>query len=259
MIDTHAHIDFESYDNRLKDVLSNAEKQGVEKIIIPGVTPKDYHRIVTLIEQYDFLFGAIGVHPSDVEEYNEEVQDQILELAKHPKIVAIGEVGLDYYWDKSKVDRQKEIFRAQIDIAKQVIKPVIVHDRDAHEDTLKILKETSASEVGVVMHCFSGSVEFAQQCVREGFYIALGGVVTFKNAKKPKEVGAKIPLEHLLLETDSPFLTPVPHRGEENEPAYVKYVAQEIAKLKNISVEEVVNQTTKNAYDLFKFGGLKNG
>ncbi len=257
MIDTHAHVDFECYDSRLEEVLSNAKKEGIEKIIIPGVRAKDYQKIVELIEKHDFLYGAVGVHPSEATEYSEQVHQQIRELAKHPKMVAIGEIGLDYYWDKTNIDKQKEIFKAQIDIAKEVNKPILVHDRDAHEDTFNILKEKNASDVGVVMHCFSGSVEFAQQCVKEGYYIALGGVVTFKNAKKPKEVASKIPLENLLLETDSPYLTPTPYRGEENEPSYVRFVAQEIADLKGISLQEVDSQTTKNAYKLFNFDGNK--
>lgn len=253
MIDTHAHLDFECYGDKLAQILANAQLAGVEKIIIPGVRPKDYHKIIDLIEKHDFLYGAVGVHPSEAETYNDEVHRQTLELAKHPKIVAIGEIGLDYYWDKSMVEKQKEIFKAQIEIAKIVNKPVLIHDRDAHEDTFNILKEMNATDVGVVMHCFSGSPEFALQCIKEGFYIALGGVVTFKNAKKPKEVAEKIPLEKILLETDSPYLTPTPYRGQENEPAYVKYVAEEIANLKNISFEDVDIQTTKNAYDLFNF------
>ena len=258
MIDTHAHIDFECYENKIDEILNNAKNNGIEKIIIPGVRPKEYKKIINLIEKYDFLYGAVGVHPSETGEYNEEVRSQILELAKHPKIVAVGEIGLDYYWDKTTIDAQKKMFIEQINIAKEVGKPILVHDRDAHEDTLTILKETQAGDVGVVMHCFSGSVEFAQQCVKEGYYIALGGVVTFKNAKKPKEVAQKIPLEKLLLETDSPYLTPTPYRGQENEPAYVKYVAQEIADLKGISVQEVDMQTTKNADELFKFDRIEN-
>lgn len=253
MIDTHAHLDFDCYKDTLQSKLDILKTSGIEKVVIPGVRPKDYYKIIDLIEKHDFLYGAVGVHPSEIESYDDNVNKQISELVKHPKILAIGEIGLDYYWDKSAIERQKEVFKAQIEIAKAANKPILVHDRDAHEDTFNILKELDAKSVGVVMHCFSGSSEFALRCVKEGYYIALGGVVTFKNAKKPKEVAEKIPLEHLLLETDSPFLTPTPFRGEENEPAYVKYVAEEIANLKGISFEEVDIQTTKNAYALFKF------
>lgn len=259
MIDTHTHLDFESYDDKFEKICQNALSAGVEKMVIPGVASKKYSKIIHLIEKYDFLYGAIGVHPSDVMELEHGFENEILELGKHPKVVAIGEVGLDYYWDKTNIERQKEIFKLQIDIAKELKKPLLIHDREAHEDTFNILKEKNAAEVGVVMHCFSGSSEFALQCVKEGYYIALGGVVTFKNAKKPKEVAQNVPLNRLLLETDAPYLTPTPYRGQENEPAYVKFVAQEIAKLKNITFEEVDFQTTKNACELFKFCEQKNG
>ena len=254
MIDTHTHLDFECYDDKIDEICKNAINTGVEKMIIPGVRIKYFNKIINLIDKYDFLYGAVGVHPSEVTDLEDNYLDLMLEIAKHPKIVAIGEIGLDYYWDKENIEKQKEVFNSQIELAKKVNKPLLIHDRDAHEDTFKILKAHNASEVGVVMHCFSGSKEFALQCIKEGYYIALGGVVTFKNAKKPKEVAEKVPLENLLLETDAPYLTPVPYRGEENQPAYVKYVAEEIAKIKNISFEEVDKQTTKNAYELFKFG-----
>lgn len=256
MIDTHTHLDFECYDAKFDEICKNALDFGVEKMIIPGVQPSGFSKIINLIEKYDFLYGALGLHPSDVKEVQKGFEKEILELGKHPKIVAIGEIGLDYYWDKDNKEEQKEIFKVQIDIAKELNKPLIIHDRDAHEDTFKILKEKNTKEIGVVMHCFSGSTEFALECVKEGYYIALGGVVTFKNAKKPKEVAEKVPLNKLLLETDSPYLTPTPYRGQENQPAYVKYVAEEIAKIKNISFEEVDLQTTKNAYELFKLGQI---
>lgn len=258
MIDTHTHLDFECYDDKFETIYKKALDTGVEKIIIPGVQTSGFSKIIELIEKYDFLYGALGIHPSDIKDLKQGFESEILNLGKHPKIVAIGEIGLDYHWDKDNIEQQKEIFKLQIDIAKELNKPLIIHDREAHEDTFKILKEKKANEIGVVMHCFSGSSEFAMQCVKEGYYIALGGVVTFKNAKKPKEVAEKIPLNKLLLETDAPYLTPTPYRGEENQPAYVKYVAEEIAKIKNISFEEVDIQTTKNAYELFKFGKNEN-
>lgn len=258
MIDTHTHLDFECYDNKFDEICKNALDVGVEKMIIPGVQSSGFSKIINLIEKYEFLYGALGIHPSDIKELKSDFESEILELAKHPKIVAIGEIGLDFHWDKDNQEEQKEILKVQIDIAKELNKPLLIHDRDAHEDTFKMLKEKNASEIGVVMHCFSGSSEFAMQCVKEGYYIALGGVVTFKNAKKPKEVVEKVPLNRLLLETDAPYLTPTPYRGQENQPAYVKYVAEEIARIKNISFEEVDAQTTKNAYELFKFDGISN-
>ena len=258
MIDTHAHIDMECYEARLNEVFTNAKEAGVEKIILPGVNSESFDKIITLIEKYDFLYGALGVHPSELDSFNDAAKNKMIELAKHDKIVAIGEIGLDYYWDKETAETQKKVFRSQIEIAHEVSKPLLIHDRDAHEDSLNILKEMDADKLGVVMHCFSGSVEFAQQCLKEGYYLALGGVTTFKNAKKAKEVAKMVPLDKLLLETDSPYLTPTPHRGEENEPAYVRFVAQEIADLRGISLEEVDKQTTLNANNLFNFTGSKN-
>ena len=182
--------------------------------------------------------------------WTDDLTDKIIEYSKHKKIVAIGEIGLDYYWDKSNVEAQKEIFIKQIKLANNLNLPIAIHDRDAHKDTFDILKEYNKNST-VIMHCFSGSVELARECIKEGWYIALGGVVTFKNAVKTKEVAKEIPLEYLLLETDAPYLTPVPYRGEENQPAYVKYVAEEIAKIKEISVDEVDKITTENTIKVF--------
>ncbi len=252
LIDTHSHIDLENFEDHFDKVIETAKEYGVEKIVIPGVSPVGFERIIDLCERYKNVFGAVGVHPEDVNSYDDNAEKLIREYIKHPKIVAIGEIGLDYYWDKSQVERQKEIFERQILIAKEFGKPVLVHDREAHLDTFEILKKTNASQIGVVMHCFSGSPEFAMECVREGFYIALGGVVTFKNAKKTKEVAKVVPLDKLLLETDAPYMAPVPFRGQENQPAFVKFVAQEIADLRGISFEEVALTTTKNAQNLLK-------
>ena len=251
LVDTHAHIDFEDYEERFEDLLKTCSNSGVEKIIIPGVEPSGFDRIMTLISTYDNVFGAIGIHPCDAKIWDDNSFNLIKSLAKHPKVVAIGEIGLDYYWDKSYKDLQKEVFFKQTEIAKELKKPLIIHDREAHGDTMEILKATKASEIGVVMHCFSGSVEFAEECVKQGFYIALGGVVTFKNAKKPQEVAKNIPLENLLLETDSPYLTPEPYRGKTNSPANVRIIAEKIAQLRGISFEEVEKQTTLNAQRLF--------
>lgn len=251
LIDTHAHIDFDDYADNFEKLLQDASDAGVGKIIIPGVEPKGFERIMNLSTNYENLYGAIGIHPCDVKKWDNSSYETIKSLAQNSKVVAIGEIGLDYYWDKTYNAIQKEVFIKQIEIAKELKKPIIVHDREAHGDVLEILKATNAKEVGVVMHCFSGSPEFAMECVKEGFYIALGGVVTFKNAKKPHEVAKIVPLENLLLETDSPFLTPEPYRGKVNSPANVRFVAEAIAKLRDISIEEVENQTTLNAQKLF--------
>ena len=252
LIDTHSHIDMENYKDRFEEVLQTAKEYGVEKIVIPGVEPSGFERILSLCEKYENIYGAVGIHPEEVNYFDENSEKLLKEYLKHEKIIAVGEIGLDYYWDKSQTAKQKEIFEKQILIAKEAKKPVLVHDREAHQDTFEILKKTNAAEIGVVMHCFSGSPEFAAECVKEGFYIALGGVTTFKNAKKAKEVAKTVPLDRLLLETDAPYMTPVPYRGKENQPAYVKFVAQEIANLRNISFEEVAKATTENAQRLLK-------
>ncbi len=259
LIDTHAHIDMQNYSEQFEEILNNAKNNSVEKIIIPGVEPLGFNRIIEIIEKYDNIYGALGVHPSEAKTFNDDVSDRMLLLGTNKKIVAVGEIGLDYYWDKSFVELQKEIFIRQIEIAKELRKPVIIHDRDAHSDTFEILKLTKAKDTGVVMHCFSGSAEFAMQCVQEGFYIALGGVVTFKNAKKMKEVAKIVPIEKLLLETDSPYLTPEPFRGKENQPAYVKYAAEEIARLREIDLDELAQRTSENATRVFKLNRIDNG
>ena len=234
----------------IDEILQNALNNGVEKIIIPSAYPKDIEEVMALIKKYDNVYGMLGIHPSEVKDWNDNIRNKIIEYAKNPKIVAIGEIGLDYYWDKSFNELQKEIFIKQIKLANELNLPISIHDRDAHKDTFDILKEYNKSSK-VVMHCFSGSVEFAKECIKEGFYIALGGVVTFKNAIKTKEVAKAIPLEKLLLETDAPYLTPVPFRGKENQPAYIKYVAEEIAQIREISFEKIDEITTKNACEVF--------
>lgn len=251
LIDTHAHLDFEVFAQTIDQVLEASKSVGVSKIIVPGVTLKDTDRVIALIEKYDNLYGAVGLHPSDAKDWNDKSYQILKEYSANPKIVAIGETGLDYYWDKTFIDLQKTVFVEHIKLAKEINKPLIIHNRDAHADTLALLKETKANEVGGVMHCFSGSADFAMECVKFGFYIAIGGPVTFKNAHKPKEVVRKIPLERLLLETDSPFLTPHPFRGQQNDPSKVRLVAEEIAHLREISIEELSEITTNNVKALF--------
>ncbi|MCR4881135.1 MAG: TatD family hydrolase [bacterium] len=251
-IDTHSHVDFEEIQTDFDGVLTRCKEVGVEKIIIPDVTQEDTPRVIELAEKYDNLYAMVGIHPSEAQKWNDTSYDYFKNLASHPKVVGIGEIGLDYYWDKSFNDVQQEVLTKQIELAKEVKKPICIHDRDAHADTLKILKETNAKEVGVVLHCFSGSVEFMQECIKEGFYIALGGVVTFKNAIKPQEVAKAVPLDRLFLETDAPYLTPTPHRGETNFPYYIPLIAEHIANLKGIAIEKVAEATTKNAKEFWK-------
>ncbi len=249
MIDTHSHINMiETFS--LEDVIANAKENGVNKIIVPSAYPKDFDEVIKLIDKHDNVYGMLGVHPTEAKSWNDSLIDKIKKLSDNKKIVAIGEIGLDYYWDKSFNDLQKEIFIKQIKLANELELPIDIHDRDAHKDTFDILEEYNKNSQ-VIMHCFSGSVEFAKECIKKGFYLGIGGVVTFKNAIKMKEVVKEISLDKIILETDAPYLTPVPFRGKENQPAYVKYVAEEIAKIKNISFEEVNNITNQNAEKIF--------
>jgi len=256
MIDTHAHIDFEGYEGRFNSLIKEILSAGVEKVMIPGVVPQDFPRIIKLIEKYDCLYAAAGIHPSELKRVEDGWEEKVEEFASHPKVVAIGEIGLDYYWDKDEENHnlQKEVLKKQVKMALDRNLPISIHDREAHGDTFDILSEMIHGEIPVIMHCFSGSPEFAERCIKEGWYLAFGGVLTFKNAKKTREVVKRIPMDRILLETDSPYLTPVPHRGEENSPAYVRFVAEEIARLKEISFEEVDKITTENAIKVLKFG-----
>lgn len=249
LIDTHSHVDMLEGIS-IEDAIKNAKENGVKKIIVPCAYPKDVDKIFELVNKYDELYGLLGVHPSEAKDWDDELIDRIKNYSENSKIVGIGEIGLDYYWDKSFNDIQKEVFIKQIKLANELNLPICVHDREAHKDTFDILKEYNKGSK-VVMHCFSGSVEFARECIKEGWYLALGGVVTFKNAVKMKEVAADIPLDRLLLETDAPYLTPVPYRGKENQPAYVRFVAEEISKIRNVSFENIVQASSQNAEKVF--------
>lgn len=251
LIDTHSHVDMIE-GKSIDDTIANAFACGVQKIVLPCAYPKDVDKIFELVTKYENLYGLLGVHPSEVKDWDDNLIDKIKEYSKSNKIVGIGEIGLDYYWDKSFIDLQKDVFIKQIKLANELNLPISIHDREAHKDTFDILKEYNKNSK-IIMHCFSGSVEFARECLKEGWYLAIGGVVTFKNAVKMKEVAIDVPLDRLLLETDAPYLTPVPYRGKENEPAYVKFVAEEIAKLRGISYEEVALKTSENAQLIFNF------
>lgn len=252
LVDTHVHLNAEQYEEDVEEVIERAREVGVEKMVVVGFDTETIERAMELVERYDFLYAVIGWHPVDAVDCTEEDLNWIESLTKHPKVVGIGETGLDYHWDKSPKDVQIELFRKQIRLAKKLDLPIIIHNRDATADVVRILEEEEAHTVGGIMHCFSGSVEIARQCIDMNFMISLGGPVTFKNAKMPKKVATEIELEHLLVETDAPYLTPHPHRGKRNEPFYVTLVAEEIAKLKEITYEEVAEQTTANALKLFR-------
>ncbi|THE11452.1 TatD family deoxyribonuclease [Bacillus timonensis] len=254
LIDTHAHLNAIQYQEDLEEVIERALSEGIERIVVVGFDRETITRAIQLAEQYEFIYATVGWHPVDAIDMKDEDLKWIEELCAHPKVVALGEMGLDYHWDKSPKDIQKEVFRKQIALAKKVKLPIIIHNREATSDIIEILQEENASEVGGIMHCFTGSVEVAKQCIDMNFYISFGGPVTFKNAKKPKEVAAEIPLDRLLIETDCPYLTPHPFRGKRNEPSYVKYVAEQIAELKGVSFEEIAQKTSDNA---MRFFGIK--
>src|SRR3954468_8747820 len=251
LFDTHAHLNDDQYNEDLEEVITRAQSEGVTNMVVVGFDRKTIQRAMELAENYEFIFACVGWHPVDAIDMTEEDLVWIEELTAHPKVVAIGEMGLDYHWDKSPKDIQKEVFRKQIRLAKKVKLPIVIHNREATADIVDILKEEGAEEVGGIMHCFSGSPEVAKECIKMNFYISLGGPVTFKNAKKPKEVAAEVPLDKLLIETDCPYLAPHPYRGKRNEPAYVKLVAEQIAELKGISLADVAKKTTENAKKIF--------
>ena len=252
IIDTHTHLDAHAFDEDREAIIRRAREAGVDRMINIGFNRETIPTTMELAETHDFIYAAVGWHPVDSIHMKPEDLEWIASLCKHEKVVAIGEIGLDYHWDTSPKDVQQRVFREQINLAREVGKPIIIHNRDAHEDIVKILKEERAEEVGGVMHCFSGSWETARQCLDLGFYISLGGPVTFKNARVPKEVLKHVPLDRLLIETDCPYLAPHPNRGKRNEPSYVRYVAEAAAEMKGKTLEEISRITTENAEKCFR-------
>ncbi|KGX85467.1 TatD family hydrolase [Pontibacillus litoralis] len=251
LFDTHVHLNAKQFEEDREEVIQRATAAGVQYMVVVGFDRETIPLAIEIAESYDHIYAAVGWHPVDAIDMEAGDLEWLEQLSQHPKVVAIGEMGLDYHWDKSPVEVQKEVFRKQIQLAKKVKMPIIIHNREATEDIVSILKEENAGEVGGIMHCYNDVVEYAHQCIDMNFYISLGGPVTFKNAKKPKEVAEAIELDRLLIETDCPFLAPHPNRGKRNEPAYVQLVAEKIAEIKGISAEEVGRKTTENALNLF--------
>lgn len=252
LVDTHIHLDDDRYGSDLDELLLRAKSVGVQKFIIPAADPQTLKRAVSLASRYEDIYFAVGVHPYDIDNYDEAL---LLEYVDHKKCVAVGECGLDYYRldgtnDEEIKTRQKEIFIAQIALAKRYKKPLIVHIRDASRDSKSILLEQNASEVGGVLHCYNADEELLS-LAKNGFYFGVGGVVTFKNAKKLINVLPKIPLDRLLVETDGPYLTPHPHRGERNEPSYIAIIVQKIAEILCEDEQKIAKITTQNALKLF--------
>jgi len=250
-IDSHVHLDDEKFDHDREALISSLYENGIELVLNPGSDLDTSKAAVGLADKYPFIFAAVGCHPHDSRLMNDDTMDAFRRLSENKKVLGIGEIGLDYYYDNSDRETQKIWFREQIRLAKELDLPYIVHDRDAHEDVLKIMKEEHYSGTRGILHCYSSSVEMAKEFIKLGFYISLGGPVTFKKSKTPKHVAKEVPLDKLLIETDCPYLAPEPFRGKRNEPKHVKFVAEEIARIREVSTDLIAEKTKENFYRLF--------
>ncbi len=256
LIDTHAHLEMREFNDDREDVIRRAREAGVEYIITIGTTVESSRDAVLLAEKYDFIYAAIGIHPHEVKDILHPAYDIIRHFAQHKKVVAYGEIGLDYHYEHSPRSDQKRKFRDMLREARELDLPVIIHDRDAHEDTLQILSEDWSPDLGGVMHCFSGDIGMAKKLIEMGFSLSVAGPVTFPKAEALREVVRQIPIEHLLVETDAPFLAPQPVRGKRNEPAFVRHTAEAVAKIKGLSYDDVARITGFNAMQLFGIGTM---
>ena len=250
LFDTHAHMDDVAFAEDRDALLQGLAQRGTGLVMNPGCSLESSRNAVALAEKYDFLYAAVGSHPDVADEVNEEVLDEYRRLAAHPKVKAIGEIGIDYHYEDIPRDRQLRAFRLQMELARQLKLPVIVHERDAHEDGMAIVREFP--DVTGVFHCYSGSAEMARQLVDKGWYIGFTGVLTFKNARKAVEVAASIPLERIVLETDCPYMAPEPFRGKRNHPGYLYRMAEKLAEIRGLSVEEIHAITVENGRRLYK-------
>ena len=251
IFESHAHYDDSKFDDDREELLSTMQENGIEKIINIGCSIESCKSTLELTKQYPFVYGAMGIHPSDIGDLNEDTFLWLREQVKKEKVVAVGEIGLDYYWDKENHETQKYWFQRQLELAKELELPIIVHSRDACADTLEEIKKAHTPELRGVIHCFSYAPEIAREYLDMGYYIGVGGVVTFKNAKKLKEVVKMLPPERILLETDCPYLAPVPYRGKRNSSLNLPYVAAAVAELKGMETEEVIRITNENARKLY--------
>ncbi len=256
LIDTHAHLEMREFNDDREDVIKRAREAGVEYIITMGTTVESSRDAVLLAEKYDFIYAAVGVHPHEVKDILHPAYEVIRHLAQHEKVVAYGEIGLDYHYEHSPRTDQKRKFRDMLREARELDLPVIIHDREAHDDTLRILSEEWSPDLGGVMHCFSGDAAMAKKMIEMGFSISIAGPVTFPKAEALREVVRQIPIEHLLVETDAPYLAPQPLRGKRNEPAYVRHTAEAVAKIKGLTFDDVARITSFNAMQLFGIGKI---
>ncbi|MBR5271379.1 MAG: TatD family hydrolase [Clostridia bacterium] len=252
LFDTHAHYNDARFSDDLDKVLSSLYENEIELVMNACSSIDEIDDILKICEKYPFVYGCVGVHPHEVGNLCEKDMDVLIQHSKHPKIKAIGEIGLDYYYDNSPRDMQKKWFARQLDVAYEVDLPVVIHDRDAHGDCMDILRASKIRDFGGVFHCYAGSVEMAKEILDWGMYIAFGGSLTFKNSVKPKEVAKYVPLDRIVIETDSPYLTPVPQRGKRNDSRYMHLVAQMIADIKGITYDEVARTTLENGKKLFR-------
>lgn len=252
LFDTHAHYDDSKFDKDRYEVIEKVHKSGVSYILNAACNISSSIDCIALAQEFDFLYAAVGVHPHNVSDLNDNTISTLADFANDSKVVAIGEIGLDYYYDNSPREIQKHWFARQIALARSMKLPIIVHDRDAHEDTMNTIKMEGAKSVGGVLHCYSGSVEMAREVLNNNFYISFGGAITFKNAVKSIEVAKYVPNDRVLIETDCPYLTPEPFRGKRNDSGMVRLIAEKIAQIKGLSFEEIADITTKNAKELFK-------
>ena len=252
LIDSHAHLEMPEFTKDLEAVIQRAKESGVEYIFTVGTEKKDWKRALEIADSHTTIYAILGVHPHNAKEIDDQTYPTLTELCRNGKVKAYGEIGLDFFRNLSPRDLQLKRFREQIGLAKELRLPVVIHDREAHQETLEILKSERADECGGIIHCFSGNYEMAKACIGMGFHISIPGSITFKNAEAFREIVKRIPLESLLVETDAPFLTPVPFRGKRNEPSYVRYTAQRVAEVKKISLEKVAEVTTENALRVFR-------
>ena len=250
LIDSHCHLDFDGLSNRLPEVLAAMAANDVAGCMTIGVTLEEAPQVLAIAQAHEQVFASVGVHPEYADHQEPDVET-LCALAQHPKVLAIGETGLDYHWHKDRPEWQRERFRVHIRAAKLLNKPLVIHTRESAEDTLAILKEEGASAVGGILHCFTESLAVAEEAIALGFYISISGIVSFKKAEQVHEVARSVPLDRLLVETDSPYLAPVPFRGKPNEPAYVRHVAEAIADLRQISYAEVAEASSRNFLKLF--------